>query len=150
MHKTKLAFLLALSDLKNPLNEEEKQTLTDIAKHLHIQPLAWTNHTEPMLLKMIQSNPQLNKQYNQYTTQFEQLPEKSQILSGIEQEIKSLMVKDYRFREKGFKPTGKPTEYDSQLNNVLVVVSCYEESETAVKKVSSLDKLKQTLGNLGQ
>ena len=93
MHKTKLAFLLALSDLKNPLNEEEKQTLTDIAKHLHIQPLAWTNHTEPMLLKMIQSNPQLNKQYNQYTTQFEQLPEKSQILSGIEQEIKSLMVK---------------------------------------------------------
>ncbi|MDJ0728641.1 MAG: hypothetical protein QNJ33_01475 [Crocosphaera sp.] len=152
MYNTRLAFLLALSDLKTPLNENEKQILADIANQLDIQPLAWTDYTEPMLLKMIQSNPQLNQQYTQYKTQLDQLPETSQFLSGIETELQSLMVMDNTVRARGFKPkpTAKPTDYDCQINNLVVVVSRSEEPETAVKTVSCLDKLKQMLGNSGQ
>ncbi len=150
MYNTRLAFLLALSDLETPLNEEEKETLANIAQQLDIQPLAWTDYTEPMLLKMIQSNPKLNEQYNQYKTKLDELPETSQILSGIDQEIQALMVKDDPMRARGFKPSSKPTEYDGQINNLVVVVSRSQEPETAVKTVSCLDKLKQSLGNLGQ
>ena len=150
MYNTRLAFLLALSDLKTPLNEEEKQTLVNIANQLDMQPLAWKDYTEPMLLKMIDSNPQLNEQYTQYKTQLDQLPETSEILSGIDQEIQSLMVRDDPMRTRGFKPTGKPTEYYSQINNLVVVVSRSEEPETTAKTVSCLDKLKQTLDSLGQ
>ena len=103
MYNTRLAFLLALSDLKIPLNESEKQTLTDIANQLDIQPLAWTDYTEPMLLKMIESNQQLKQQYTQYKTQLDQLPETSDILSGIDQELQSLMVTDNTVRTRGFK-----------------------------------------------
>ncbi|MDJ0581919.1 hypothetical protein [Crocosphaera sp.] len=150
IYNTRLAFLLALSDLKTPLNEEEKETLANIAQQLDIQPLAWKDYTEPMLLKMIQSNPQLSEQYNQYKTKLETLPETSQILSGIDQEIQALILRDDPMRAKGFKPSSKPTEYDSQINNLVVVVSRSQEPENAVKTVSCLDKLKQTLGNLGQ
>ncbi len=152
MYNTRLAFLLALSDLKIPLNESEKQTLTDIANQLDIQPLAWTDYTEPMLLKMIESNQQLKQQYTQYKTQLDQFPETSQILSGIDQELQSLMVTDNTVRTRGFKP--KPTintsDYDFQINNLVVVISRSDEPETTAKTVSCLDKLKQMLGHSGQ
>ena len=45
-----LAFLLALSDIKTSLTEEEKIKLADIADQLDIQTLAWETHTQPMLL----------------------------------------------------------------------------------------------------
>ena len=38
MYNTRLAFLLALSDLETPLNEEEKETLANISQQLDIQP----------------------------------------------------------------------------------------------------------------
>ena len=99
-----------------------------------------------MLLKMIQYNPQLNEQYNQYKTKLDELPETSQILSGIDEEIQALMVKDDPMRARGFKPRSQPTEYDGQINNLVVVVSRSQEPETAVITVSCLDKLKQILG----
>ena len=69
------------------------------------------------------------------------------ILSGIDEEIQALMVKDDPMRARGFKPRSQPTEYDGQINNLVVVVSRSQEPETAVKTVSCLDKLKQILGN---
>ncbi len=150
IHNTKLAFLLALSDLETTLNDKEKQTLNDIGTQLDLQPLAWTDYTEPMLLKMIESNPQLNKQYTQYKSQLDNLPEIPQELSGIEQEIYPLMTVNTNVRERGFKPTANPTEYETQINNIVLVVSRSEQPETAVKQLSSLDKVKQILGQSSQ
>ncbi|MGK7940695.1 MAG: hypothetical protein AB4062_11205 [Crocosphaera sp.] len=148
IYNTRLAFLLALSDLETPLNEQEKQTLNDIANQLDMQPLAWQDFTEPMLLKMIESNPQLNQHYVKYKSQLGNLPEIAQILSETEQELAPLMTMNTTARARGFKPkpTAKPTGYEGQINNVVVVVSRSEQPETAVKKLSSLDKLKQILG----
>ncbi len=142
----RLAFLLALSDLETPLNDKEKQTLNDIGTQLDLQPLAWKDFTEPMLLKMIESNPQLNQYYTQYKTQLDKLPEIPQILSETEQELAPLMTMNTNARERGFKPKANPTGYEGQINNVVVVISRSEHPETAVKKLSSLDKLKHILG----
>ena len=152
MYNTKLAFLLALSDLEIPLNKQEKETLADVAKQLDIQPLAWIEYTEPMLLQMIESNQQLKQRYNQYKTQLDQFPETSQILSEIDQELQSLMVTDDTVRTRGFKPKPitNPSDYDCQINNLVVVVSLSDEPETTAKTVSCLDKLKHSLGYSGQ
>jgi hypothetical protein len=149
-HNTILAFLLALSDLETPLNDSEKQTLANIATELDLQPLTWTDYIEPILLNMIEFNPQLNQQYIQYKSQLNQFPENSQILSEIEQELKSLTFRNTTVTVKGFKPTGNATGYESQINNIVVLISRSEDPETVVKQLSPLDKLKQILGQSGQ
>ena len=146
IYKTRLAFLLALSELETPLNEQEKQTLNDIATQLDMQPLAWQDFTEPILLKMIESNPQLNQHYVEYKSQLGNLPEIAEILSETEQELAPLMTMNTTARARGFKPTANPTGYEGQINNVVIVVSRSKQPETAVKKLSSLDKLKHILG----
>ncbi|MDJ0511455.1 MAG: hypothetical protein QNJ64_19725 [Crocosphaera sp.] len=145
IYETRLAFLLALSELKIPLNEGEKKTLADIATQLDLQPLAWKDFTEPMLLKMIESNRQLNQHYVEYKTKLGNCPEIPQILSETEQELYPLMDMSATVRERGFKSKANPTGYEGQINNVVFVVSRSEKPEAAVKKLSSLDKLKQML-----
>ncbi|MDJ0659230.1 MAG: hypothetical protein QNJ42_07025 [Crocosphaera sp.] len=150
IHNSKLAFILALSDLNNPLNESEKHILIEMGKQLDLQPSLWSDKMENILIEMIQSNPELNQHYTQYKSQLDNLPDISENLSEIDQELKSLMVMDNTVRTRGFKPTNQPTGYDSQINNLVVLASRSEEPETVVKQVSSLDKLKQMLGHSGQ
>lgn len=150
IHNSKLAFILALSDVRNPLNESEKNILIEMGKQLDLKPLLWSDKMEKILIEMIQSNPELNQYYTQYKSQLDNLPEISGNLSEIDQELQALMVKDNTVITKGFKPTGKPNDYDYQINNLVVVVSRSKEPETMVKKVSSLDKLKHILGRAGQ
>lgn len=142
-NNTQLAFLLALSDLETPLSDSEKQTLNKIGTQLDLQPLAWTDYTEPMLLQMIKSNPQLNQYYTQYKSRLNKLTEISQLLSGIESEIESQTPVNLTVREKGFKPTGNATGYETQINNIVLVISRSEQPETAVKQLSYLDKFKK-------
>src|SRR4028119_2150579 len=68
-----LAFLLALQELDTPLNEEEKNTLAEIADQLDAQPKAWESFTQPLLLKMIGDNESLNQCYQTYKSKLDSL-----------------------------------------------------------------------------
>ncbi|WP_292720111.1 hypothetical protein [Nostoc sp. JL34] len=70
---TIIAFLLAFQDLKTALGEQEKQNLKEVAKQLDTQPKAWEDYIKGRLLEIITPNPDLNKSYQFYKSQLDNL-----------------------------------------------------------------------------
>ena len=147
---TGLAFLLALQELDSPLSETEKRNLADIGDQLDVQPKAWKSFTEPLLLKTIEANSQLNQRYQFYQSQLDAAGEISRDLLPTEAEIRQLFPINSPFAIKGFTPDSEPTGYDIQISNVVIAVSRSENPEKAVKKLTFLDKVKQFLGRSSQ
>jgi hypothetical protein len=142
---TIIAFLLALQDLNTSLTAKEKQNLQEIAKQLDTQPKAWETHIKQDLLEIIYDNPELNQAYQFYQSQLENVAEIPDELLPNENEISSLIPPQKTVLTRGFKPKSEATGYESQLNNVVVVISNSEKPEETVKQATSLGKLKQFL-----
>ena len=147
---TGLAFLLALQELDSPLSETEKRNLADIGDQLDVQPKAWESFTQPLLLKTIEANYQLNKRYQFYQSQIDAAGEISRDLLPTEAEIRQLFPINSPFASRGFAPDSEPTGYDIQINNLVIEVSRSKKPEEAVKKLTFLDKVKQFLGRASQ
>ena len=118
-----MAFLLAFQDLKTSLNELEKQQLKEVAKQLNTQPKAWENYTKKLLEEIIAANPDLNHLYQSYKT-------------------RELIVRNY-VMTKGYKPKSEAKGYESQINNIVIVVGSSETPEETVKKATFLEKVKE-------
>lgn len=142
---TIMAFLLALQDLKTSLSEQEKQNLKEVAKQLDAQPKAWKTHTKILLLEIIADNPELNHFYQFYKSQLENVEEVPEDLLPSEAEVNRLIALDKAFITKGFKPKSEAIGYESQLNNVVVVVGGSEKPEETVKQATFLGKVKNFL-----
>ena len=125
---TKMAFLLAFQDLKSSLSELEKQQLKEVAKQLNTQPKAWENYTKSLLLEIITTNPSLNHLY--------------QDLLPTQAETNELIVRD-PVMTKGYKPKSEAKGYESQINNIVIVVGSSETPEETVKKATFLEKVKE-------
>ncbi len=147
---TGLAFLLALQELDSPLSEAEKRNLADIGDQLDVQPKAWKSVTEPLLLKIIEANSQLNQRYQFYQSQLDAAGEISRDLLPTEAEIRQLFPVNSPFAIRGFEPDSEPTGYESQISNIVIAVSRSENPEKEVKKLTFLDKVKQSLGRASQ
>ena len=141
---TMMAFLLAFQDLKSSLNELEKQQLKEVAKQLNTQPKAWENYTQKLLLEIITTNPSLNYLYQDYKNRLENVAEIPQDLLPTEAETNQLIVRD-PVMNKGYKPKSEAQGYESQLNNVVIVVGSSETPEEIVKKATFLKKVKEFL-----
>lgn len=139
---TKMAFLLAFQDLENSLSELEKQQLKEVAKQLDTQPKAWENYTKPLLLEIIADNPDLNHLYESYKTRLENVEEIPQNLLPTEAETNELIVRNY-VMTKGYKPKSEAKGYESQINNIVIVVGSSETPEETVKKATFLEKIKE-------
>ncbi len=150
INKTCLAFLLALSELDTPLKKKQKQNLADVGEQLRCQPQAWESSTQPLLLKAIEANSQLNQRYQFYKSQLDAAGEVSRDLLPTEVEIRQLFPIDSPFAIKGFKPEEEPTGHDIQISNVMIGVNRSEKPKEAIKKLTFLDKLKQFLGHSSQ
>ncbi len=139
---TKMAFLLAFQDLKSSLSELEKQQLKEVAKQLNTQPKAWENYTKKLLVEIIAANPDLNHLYQSYNTRLENVEEIPQNLLPTEAETNELIVRD-PVMTKGYKPKSEAKGYESQINNIVIVVGSSETPEETVKKATFLEKVKE-------
>jgi len=139
-------FLLALQELDVPLSQEEKNTLKEIADQLYLQPKAWESFTEPLLIKMITSNPELNQYYHLYKSKLDCLANIPSELLPTASEIAELESSGTGAISKGFKPQTEATGYNQQINNTVIVISRSQQPEETVKKLRFLEKLKQRLG----
>lgn len=142
---TIIAFLLAFQDLKTALGEKEKQNLKEVAKQLDTQPKAWEEYIKGRLLEIISPNADLNQSYQFYKFQLDNVEEIPDDLLPTEAEISKLISHDKAPIAKGFKPKSEATGYESQLNNVVVIVGSSEKPEETVKQATFLKKLKQFL-----
>ena len=140
---TKMAFLLALQDLNTTLSTQEKENLQEVVKQLNIQPKAWKSHIEELLLKIVTDNNELNQSYQFYKSQLDNLEEIPQDLLPTQTEVTKLYDLDKTsLIARGFKPTSQATDYESQLNNVVVIVGSSEKPEETIKQATFLDKWK--------
>ena len=108
----------------------------------------WEKHIQPQLLKTIENNPQLNKSYQSYKKKLASKDIPADLLSDFlpsNQEISQLNPSTSNIQTRGFGFGDKTPaiDYQQQLNNVVIVVCESNKSEDVVKKISSLDKLKQ-------
>ncbi|MEH2259784.1 hypothetical protein [Nostoc sp.] len=147
---TLLAFLLAFRDLETPFGEQEKQNLKEVAKQLYTQPKAWEDYIKGLLLEIITPNPDLNQSYQFYKSQLDNLEEIPDDLLPNEAEISRLNALDKAPITRGFKPKDEATGYESQLNNVVVIVGSSEKPEETVKQATFLEKCKQVLSQSNQ
>ncbi|MBN3906814.1 MAG: hypothetical protein HWQ35_09730 [Nostoc sp. NMS1] len=144
---TLIAFLLAFQDLKTALKEQEKQNLKEVAKQLDTQPKAWEDYIKGRLLEIITPNADLNQSYQFYKSQLDKVEKIPDDLLPTEAEITRLISRDKALIAKGFKPKSEATGYESQLNNVVVIVGSSEKPEETVKQATFLGKLKQFLSH---
>ncbi|MEH2254425.1 hypothetical protein [Nostoc sp.] len=142
---TIIAFLLAFQDLKTALKEQEKQNLKEVAKQLDTQPKAWEDYIKGRLLEIISPNADLNQSYQFYKTQLDNVEEIPDDLLPTEAEVSRLISRDKAPITRGFKPKFEATGYESQLNNVVVIVGSSEKPEEKVKQATFLEELKQFL-----
>ena len=145
------SFLLALSDFPNSLTAEEQNAFKEVGKQFKTTPKAWEKHIQPKLLKTIANNPQLNKSYQFYKKQLATKNIPKDLLPTLlpnHQEISELIpdTSNLQARGPGFEDNAPVTDFQQQLNNVVIVVCESNKSEEVAKKISSLDKLKQFLG----
>ncbi|OWY61657.1 hypothetical protein B7486_62630 [cyanobacterium TDX16] len=82
--------------------------------------------------------------YQDYKTRLENVAEIPQDLLPTEAEINQLIVRD-SVMNKGYKPSSEAQGYESQLNNVVIVVGSSETPEEIVKKATFLKKVKEFL-----
>ncbi|MDM9585560.1 MULTISPECIES: hypothetical protein [unclassified Nostoc] len=147
---TIIAFLLAFQDLKTALGEQEKQNLKEVAKQLDTQPKAWEDYIKGRLLEIITPNPELNQSYQFYKSQLDDLEEIPDDLLPTEAEISGFNTFATYPLTRGFKPKYEATGYETQLNNVVVIVGSSEKPEETVKQVKFLEKWKQILSQSNQ
>jgi hypothetical protein len=145
LNHTILAYLLALQDLPNALNEAEQSSLKEIAKQLRTQPEAWDDYIEPSLVTIIQSNSLLNQSYQQYKTKLDDFGEIPPDLLPTAEEINQLVKDEATFVSRGFRSNLSASGYEQQLNNVVILVHQTQKPEEAVKQLGFLDKVKQLL-----
>lgn len=136
------SFLLALYDFNDSLTDNEQNTFKKVGKELRTQSKAWENHIQPVLLTTVQNNPQLNSLYQFYREQLATVDINSELLPKTE-EIKQLIPNNSDFQLKGFRDNQPAKGYKQVLNNVVIVVCESDKPEESVKKISSLDKIKQ-------
>ncbi|MEH2070390.1 MAG: hypothetical protein V7K47_19900 [Nostoc sp.] len=145
---TIIAFLLAFQDLKTALGEQDKQNLKEIAKQLDTQPKAWEDYIKGLLLEIITLNPDLNQSYQFYKSQLDNVEEIPADLLPTSAEISKLNTLEKAPITKGFKPKNEAIGYESQLNNVVVIVGSSSQPEETVKQATFLEKWKQFLSQL--
>jgi hypothetical protein len=145
LNHTILAYLLALQDLPNALNEGEQSNLKEVAKQLRFQPEAWNDYIEPSLVTIIQGNSLLNQSYQQYKNKLDNFGEIPSELLPTADEINQLVKTQATFVNKGFIVDPSASGYEQQLNNVVIVVNQTEKPEEAVKQLGFLEKVKQLL-----
>lgn len=146
INTTTLAFLLALQELDAPLSQKEKKILAEIADQLDARPDAWESFTEPLLVKMITSNPPLNQGYQLYKSKLDSLENIPIDLLPTASEIAQLKSDDTGAITRGFKPQSEATGYNQQINNAVILISRAEQPEEIAKKLSFTEKVKQLLG----
>lgn len=142
---TVMAFLLAFQDLKTSLSEQERQKLREVAKQLDTQPKAWENYTKKLLLEIITANSELDRSFQYYKTRLENIKKFPSDLLPTETETNKLNTLDETIMTKGFKPKTEARGYESQINNVVIVVGSSEAPEETVKNISFLEKVKEFL-----
>lgn len=149
-NNTIIAFLLALQDLDTSLSAQEKLNLQEVAKQIDTQPKAWEPHIKERLLKLISANSELNQSYKFYQSQLENIKGIPEDLLPSKAEISSLINREKFVITRGFKPESEATGYESQLNNVVVIIGNSEKPEETVKQATFLGKLKQFLTQSNQ
>ncbi|HLO86029.1 MAG TPA: hypothetical protein VK203_13625 [Nostocaceae cyanobacterium] len=142
---TIMAFLLAFQGLDTSLTQQEKQNLKEVAKQLDSQPKAWKSHIEQHLLEIIAANSELNQAYQFYKHQLDNIEEISNDLLPTEAEISRLTSSNRASILKGFRPKSEAIDYETQINNVAIIVGSSEQPEETVKQITFLDKWKQFL-----
>lgn len=145
LNHTILAYLLALQDLPNALNEGEQTSLKEVAKQLRTQPEAWNDYIEPSLVAIIQGNSLLNQSYQQYKNKLDNFGEIPSELLPTTDEINQLVKTQATFVNRGFMDDHSASGYEQQLNNVVIVVNQTEKPEESVKQLGFLEKVKQLL-----
>jgi hypothetical protein len=145
---TILAYLLALRDFPDSLNDHEKESLKKVAKDLNLNQRAWKSDLEPDLIQIIEGNSQLDRSYQLYKEKLDRLGEIPLDLLPKLGEV--LATNPSGLIEKGPVPGSDASGYEQQLNNVVIVVNQAERPEEVVKQLDFLDRVKQFINRDSQ
>lgn len=130
--------------------EVPKQNLKEVAKQLDTQPQAWEDYIKGRLLEIITPNPDLNQSYHFYKSQLDNLEEIPDYLFPTEAQINRLNTLEEAPITRGFKPKDEATGYETQLNNVVVIVCSSSQPGETVRQATFLEDLKQYLSKFNQ
>ncbi|MBP0019416.1 MAG: hypothetical protein J7647_17915 [Cyanobacteria bacterium SBLK] len=148
--KTLFAFLLALKNVSNDLEEGEKSSLNQqlhrVGQQLKLKPERW-NFIKRGLEGIMSDRPVLNREFQSFLTQLEIIESKlsSEILPTdleLEQELET----EQSIERRGFKP-GKSQESLSQaiINDVVVPTLLSSNPPAVTQKLSFLERLQQRI-----
>ncbi|MGB3511464.1 MAG: hypothetical protein WBA93_19950 [Microcoleaceae cyanobacterium] len=141
---TLLALLLALKNLDNPLSENERQALTDVGQQLRLDPNDW-EFIEADLMAIVEANDALNQLYQQVKAKLDAVddPIPSDLLP-TEAELEKVLPSESEGGRRAYFE-GKPDEQSNEILNLTTNILTNPEPEETTKKLSSLEKLWQSL-----
>ncbi|MFN6519465.1 MAG: hypothetical protein RMY29_033915 [Nostoc sp. CreGUA01] len=144
-NKILLAFLVALTDLEDPLSDQERHTLNNLAGQLYHDRQNWERY-EPNLLKLINSNKVLAQLYQVAKSHIDAVDwDTLRDLLPTPEELKQAIPTDKQ-STRGNQPTRTDLDRSDEIaNEVFIYVSEDENPPGAVKKLSFIQEIKQKI-----
>ena len=147
VNKTLIALLVALSKLKEPVNEKEVEAFSDASFQLYKYGTNWEKDYQQDLLTVIEANPTFYKHFKDAQSQ----------LNGIDDNILLNFIRDMSSEiEKVIHPELTPVERagnipvvddndlnNSEIHNVSIKVFSSPDPADTIKKINFLERFKQ-------
>ncbi len=145
---TLLALMIALSNLDTPLNDDEKDILSEISEEFSVDTDDWDS-IQPSLMEIIESNSELNTLF---------LNAKSQLLAlgdslpddffPKKNELAELQKSSEEGKTRGGLPITDDSDFEDDfqgINNMTIDILSQTNPQEVAKKSTFVDRIKQHL-----
>ncbi len=141
-NKFLLSMLLAIKELENPLNSEEKENLYIAAQQLSLDPSAWEEDIKPSLMEIINNNSSLNTVFQNINSKLEKIDEIPQDLIPNTEEMAAVTpTEENQPLERPIPDIDSDDLASNEITNAAIQIILSPEPSETVKKISKFDKL---------
>lgn len=147
LNRTLLGLMLTLYDLDSPLSEAEKAALKQAAYELHLKPTIWESQTQPKLLKVLQQNPDLFKQFLAIKSRIDEVGEIPPDFLPTSEELRKLRdaTENVQPIAKGGIPESHKPQKTNEIENTAIDIFVSSDPKDTAKKISKFKALKDFL-----
>lgn len=147
MDNTLLALLLALTNLDNPLSDDEGKALADVGQQLKSDPNDW-DFIEDDLMAIIQANDALSQLYQEAKAKLDALKDPiPPDLLPTKAELETVLTLPSEGSRRVETPEGKSRddEEKNEISDIVIAISRTPKPTEVVKKSGMMERLKQFL-----
>lgn len=141
MDKFLLSMLLAIRELENPLNPEEKENLHIAAEQLDLDPTTWLTDIEPNLIEIINSNSSLNTLFPDIKSNLEKFDDIPQDFIPTAEDLATVTPTKHQLRERPIPNDSPGDSKNNEITNIAIQILLSPEPSETVKKIPKLEKL---------